>query len=128
MFLLEILLKLLRQITVLVAYLDITQPKYEESSHTKQLIRVLVQGFMKFVKSLTVKYRSVQHHDTHIIAPQKLKKHPLVEDIKTLSDSYIYSNVFASLSAIKEIKHILFCFYNFLRINKDNWKEVHDSL
>ncbi|KAM9943356.1 hypothetical protein ACTFIT_006754 [Dictyostelium discoideum] len=123
MFLIGTLLKLICQISVLVAYLDITQPKYEENSHTKQLIRVLVEGFMKFVKSLTIQYRSIQFHDTHIIAPQKLKKYPMVEDIKTLSDSYIHSNVFASLSAIKEIKHILYCFYNFLRINKDNWKE-----
>ncbi|KAN0040452.1 hypothetical protein ACTA71_008789 [Dictyostelium dimigraforme] len=127
-YLLGTMLKIIREISVLVSYLDITQPKYEENSHTKQLIRVLVEGLMKFVKSLSVQYRLIQRHDTRMIAPQKIKKYPLVEDIKTLSDSYIYSNVYITVSVIKETKHIVYCLYNFLRINKDNWKEVHDSL
>ncbi|KAN0040962.1 hypothetical protein ACTFIV_003498 [Dictyostelium citrinum] len=127
-FLLGMLLKMVRQISVLVSYLDITLPKYEENSHTKQVIRVLIEGFMKFISNFLTQYKIIQHHDCRIIAPQKLKKYPMVEDIKALSDSYIYSNVYTSISAVKEIKQTLFCLYNFLRINKDNWKEVHDSL
>ncbi|KAK5581475.1 hypothetical protein RB653_001508 [Dictyostelium firmibasis] len=123
-----ILMKTILKLSTLVSYLDITQPNYEENNHTKQLIRVLAQGLMKYITNMTMQYKFISLHDARIIGPQKLKKYPLVEDIKTLSDSYIYVNVYTSISVVKECKHIVYSLFNFLRINKDNWKEVHDSL